>query len=320
MYVQSMRGLPFSLPNMPVQFADYAAWQHKTRGSWIEKHGGYWKGRLIGAKRIRLFSNENVTQETRPKVTVLPIHFGEALTAEVHEFSRRKRTTPMMSVLTAYVAVVLRWSNETALVMPFITTGRARKELENTIGFFGSILFLRIDLFSDDSFVDLLTRVTEEYGVACEHDDSGRIAAQTPPSEFAGNPLFNWFSREFRLRPNEGYVPNAEVEGLCEADSIKLEPFAFSFGPFEDKDDDVDDIGWDKELAAFLYETNEGIIGNIAYRADRVTLGTIERFERNFRFFVERLVREPGTCVAAMSCDRDNVVLVEACDKRANEP
>jgi hypothetical protein len=192
-----------------------------------------------------------------------------------------------MSVLTVYSALMLRWCNETELVVPFSTIGRHHSEVDNTIGFFGVPLFLRIELHEDDTFRDLLRRVTEEYRTAYEHDDECRVAAQNPGPPFAWNPPFNWIPREFNMGP-AGNVQGCEVD-----DSIRLEPFGLEITLRED-------IRWDGDLRLDLSDTEDGITGVIGYRADRLASNTLQQFAQDLLRFAEELVRNPGARVTGV--------------------
>lgn len=292
MYAQSVRGLPFSLPKMPIQFADYAVWQQQAHQWWMGKHGSYWRERLAGAQRVRLFADEGVAKATRIRMAMQSTRLGEILSTELRELSRRERTTPALSALTVYVALVLRWCNKADLVVTFLSTGRFHPEVENTVGYFAAPLFLRIKLHDDDSFLDLLRHVTKEYCAAYDHADSGRIAVQIPQPEFVSNPRFNWIPQEFNMNP-AGCIHNSELD-----DAIRIEQCKFELTPC----DGIDGRGGGVELV--LSNTKSGVTGAIWYRADLFALSTIERFERNFRFFAEMLVKEPKARVTAVLCER----------------
>jgi amino acid adenylation domain-containing protein len=287
MYVQAVRGLCLSLPPMPVQFADYAVWQHSAQSSWIHNHGGYWTERLAGAQLTRLAPKEEESRGgARITFADLPIRLGESLTARLREISRREHTTLVMSVLTAYVALVLRWCDKSDLVVQFVTAGRLRPEVENTIGPFASVLFLRLELHEGDTFLDLLRRVTKECYTACDHDDLGRMNAQMPRPELLLSTGFNWL-------PEAGNTCISELD--CSDDAIQLKRFTFAN---TESSDEIVETDCDGEPVLFLSDSTEGVTGQVSYRADRFASGAMQRFSQNFQFFAERLVKQPDSCVA----------------------
>jgi hypothetical protein len=287
-YAQFARGLTWSLPNMSLQYADYAAWQQCVARPWAERHDSYWREHLVGARGLQLFESAVGGRADCVSWSALPIRLGTRLSMALRELSRTERTSLAMTVFTAYVATILRWCNESDIVVLFLTTGRLHPDVENTIGFFGHPLFLRIALLRNDTFVDLLRRVSTEYGTAYEHDDSARLLAQVPIPEIAFNPAFSWNPTEFNASPS-AYIGTPALEAL----GIEQVEFDLTFNG---------QLIWDGEVRVDLSETPGGVAGAIGYRADRVPSLAIERFERNFRGFLEALVTDPKGGMAALSC------------------
>lgn len=286
LYTRSAQALPCSLPKRPVQFADYAVWQHRTEKLWMEKHGEYWSERLSGAPGIRLCTSGSSIMSSH---TWASLSTGCCVTtsARLRELSREAHTTLVMSALTAYVAFLFRWCEVDDLVVAFVSVGRVQPELQDTIGYFGGQMFLRMRLRPEDTFLDLLGRVTEEYGLAYEHSDCGRIATQIPRPLFIWNPRFNWIPRDFNMFP-EGGLANADGQL-----PVRVEPCEFQVLP-------RDDVSWDGEIELQLSDSKEGVGGIFMYRADRFAADEVERFERNWRLFVETLANEPHARVSAV--------------------
>jgi hypothetical protein len=291
LYAQSLCGQQCTLPKMPVQFPDYAVWQRKTHPLWAQKHSAYWNRRLAGGRRVHLFTRDEIAQRSRMKWATLPIRFGGTLTDGLLETARQAGTSLVMSVLTAFVSLVLRWSNTMDLVLPFVTAGRLYPEVENTVGFFGTLLLLRIEIFEEDTFLDLLQRVTKEYAVAYEHDDSLRMAVQMHWPEFILNPIFNWIPRKFNVNPGG---PGCAFKAT---DSLLIAQYDIAITPRDDEE-------WDGEPRIDLSDSNDGVTGAIGYRADRFTRDTVERFGRSLLSFAEKLAKEPRTRVIAVTCQQ----------------
>lgn len=296
LYAQFDQGRPLSLPPIPLQFADYAVWQQDTRQSWIATHGAYWNEHLAGAQRIRLFGDEEAPKATRRGFGAAPMDFGKTVTAGLRELCRRERSTLAMSVLTAWVALVSRWCDRQDVVVPFLAMGRPGPEVENTVGCFVSPLYLRFAVHPDDTFLDLLKRVTEEYATAFEHDDLGHLGAQIPRPECTYNSCFNWHPKEFHLDPVTFLISmdSSEVEGL--GDALTLRPF-----DVPEPDAESDDMVWDDEPGLFLAETPDEVAGLLLYRVERVASSTAEKLVRNLIAFAETLVAEPSTRLEDLS-------------------
>jgi len=288
LYTQFVRRLPPALPSMPLQFGDYAVWQEETQRSWMESHGAYWHERLAGAKRLRLFPRAELPTKEPPKWSFLNMHFDDELCARLRTLSRREGTTLVMCFVTAFVAALSRCCETADVVVPFITMGRPYSELENVIGSFGSLLFLRFELRAEESYRDLLRKVSSEYASACEHDDLCRIAAQSPEPEFVRNPIFNWLSRDLNM-------PRAFVNGSgsrAAYEGIEVQDFRVDVTG-------ADGLMLDEEHRTVILESENGISGWLRYRANRASERAMRDFDRNFHLFLERLATTPEANVLA---------------------
>lgn len=276
-YMQALKGRTFSLPAIPVQFADYAVWQRNAQKSWIEKHGAYWNECLTGCQRLRFPEDQRLQTATRLGWGTVSLQIGRNLKAELREWCRLRRTTLVMSVFTAYVGLVLRWCDVSSAVIHYVTDGRVSPKIENTIGFFASVLYLRIGLLEDDNFVDLMNRVTEEYCKAYEHADYSYMAAQAPRPEFTRNTGFNWV-------PQGSKIDLSDLDGS--EDAITCSPIRFAH-PM------VRNLELDGEPFVLLFDADDEIVGDVYFPVNRFSVDTMERFGRNFLVFIRALLRQP---------------------------
>jgi amino acid adenylation domain-containing protein len=298
LYAQSARSETFSLPFVGLQFADYAMWQQNSIASWLENHAGFWKKRLAGARRVKVFANAENTGCLQPARSSVPIRFGKSLRSRLLDFCRPEQTTVSTCILAAYAAVMLRWSRQYDLVITTITMGRPYPEVERSVGFFATPLLIRADLQCDDTFRDFLARVADRVGEAYENDDSGRIAAQIPWPQFAWNFMFNWTPIDFHVSP-DAHAPSIESEGVTRLDEpMKMSSFPVEIEPFGEVGEDDRDRG--PELSLVLADTEDGISGMVAYRADLVGIETMERFVDNLELFVENLISNPDQRIAGL--------------------
>jgi Condensation domain/TubC N-terminal docking domain len=292
MYAQCVRDMPIRLPAMQVQFPDYAVWQHKTQRSWADERRAYWSRHLAGARRVRLFACESTSNATHTTFGVVPVRFGDILSQGLRELSRREGTTLALLVFSAYVSLVFQWCKGTDLVVPFMTHGRVVPEVKNLIGCFACPLYLRIQLAEKETFLDLLRRVTREYGSAYGNSDLGVMTADIPWPEFSLNPLFNWIPPE--IHPPT-YTDNADVLASCatelQALSVELNPEEFTLG---------DDLIYE---AIFQFrDTKDGVLGSISYSTAHAARNEVERFERNLRVFARSLVSAPNSRIRTLLC------------------
>jgi hypothetical protein len=289
MYMQAAHGLPPSLPQVVVQFADFAVWQQKNHQSFVKKHDAYWTNHLRGTSRIRLPAVERPIAVAGSKWEKFPVRFDKEISAGLKELSRRNGTTLPMSILSAYVASISRWCNQRDLVVGFLTTGRHCPEVENTIGFFASTIYLRIELCESDSFLDLLRRVTAEYYAVIEHQDFGLSAVPTLGPDVAQNPSFNW-SSSARLTSDDTYISNDQLNDAGAL--VRTEPFPFvATAPEMEWDGDLPIYGGEPWL--LLSEGTDGVEGVMRYRRTRFDSSSMKRLGGNFLSFARKILSDP---------------------------
>jgi condensation domain-containing protein/tubulysin polyketide synthase-like protein len=279
-YTQATEGREFSLPVIPLQFADYAVWQRNT----LESRLAGYVPRLKGCQRLRFPSDRSPTAGTRLGWESATFHVGGKLKAELRRWCGLKGTTLVMGALVAYIALVLRWCNVSEGVFLYLIDGRVNEAARSTIGFFSFPLYLRIKIGERDNFEDLLSQVTDEYCAAYKHADFSYMEAQVPMPEFARNTVFNWVGHDF-LNGSAGLGQN----------SIELSPIS------------IDDrmvarnLELDVEPSVVVFETEDAIEGRLRFPLHRFSVGAMERFVRNVPVFVKELTRQPGRRVRDVS-------------------
>jgi amino acid adenylation domain-containing protein len=165
-------GEPSPLADLPVQYADYAAWQRRwLRGPRLAAQVAFWTETLAGAPTVAL-----PLDRPRPATPVLEggdVEFTlpRALGDRVEAIGRELGATPFMTFLAAFTALVHRWTGQADLVLGTAVSGRGRPEVEPMIGFFVNPLALRMDAAGDPGFRELLRRVRHTTLAAYAHQD-----------------------------------------------------------------------------------------------------------------------------------------------------
>ena len=148
LYDAFRRGEAIPLPPLPIQYADYAAWQRKwVDGEVLRQQAEYWKTTLSGAPELL----ELPTDRPRPaRQDHARRHGGldldEELTAGLKALGQRHGTTLFMTLLAGWAAVLARLSGQDDVVVGTPSANRGRAEIEGLIGFFVNTLALRVDL------------------------------------------------------------------------------------------------------------------------------------------------------------------------------
>ncbi|HEX6372652.1 MAG TPA: amino acid adenylation domain-containing protein, partial [Longimicrobium sp.] len=138
LYTAFVRGDADPLPPLPVQYADYAAWQRRrVDGELLERQADFWERSLAGAPELL----ELPTDRARPRKqdfagASLPIELDAEVTAALKALSRRHGTTLFMTLLAGWAVVLGRLAGQADVVVGTPTAGRERAETEELIGFF----------------------------------------------------------------------------------------------------------------------------------------------------------------------------------------
>ncbi|MET0136113.1 MAG: amino acid adenylation domain-containing protein, partial [Kibdelosporangium sp.] len=189
LYRAEVTGIPATLPELPIQYADFAAWQRERSSSSLD----YWRGRLDGVVPVEL-----PTDRPRP-----PVHTDHGAVHEfvlpadvanrIKELARKQNSTLFMALVAACQVVLRRWSGQDDITIGTVTSGRERAELERLIGFFVNTLVLRSTVDEKGTFGDLLAAVRETVLDAFAHQDvpfEQIVDAVQPDRDTSRTPLF----------------------------------------------------------------------------------------------------------------------------------
>ncbi|HEY2739537.1 MAG TPA: condensation domain-containing protein, partial [Thermoanaerobaculia bacterium] len=213
-------GRPSSLPELPVQYADFAVWQRSwMQGEVLEQEVAFWRRQLAGLPPLL----ELPTDRPRPAVQSFrgasrPVRLPAGLTRQAEALGRREGATLFMVLLAGFQALLARTSGQQDLAVGSPVAGRNRVEIEGLIGFFVNTLVLRGDLGGAPTFRELLGRTRETALAAWMHQDvpfeklveelaPERSLAHAPLVQvmlvFQNAPMASLDVRDLRLHPLE---------------------------------------------------------------------------------------------------------------------
>lgn len=187
-------GQPSPLEELPIQYADFAAWQrNRLRGERLESLRDYWRKQLTGVAPLAL-----PTDHPRPAVrttrgAVHAMHLSPRTAAAVAEFCRREGLTPFMVFLAALEVLLRRYGGQDDFAVGTPVANRTRPETEALIGYFVNVLVLRAKLSGSPAFREILERVRQTTLEAYEHQDMTLdqvVEAVNPPRDLGRHPLF----------------------------------------------------------------------------------------------------------------------------------
>ncbi|MFE9681097.1 amino acid adenylation domain-containing protein [Streptomyces sp. NPDC006285] len=156
------------LPQLPIQYGDFAAWQREAVEAAGPEFTTYWRERMEGAVSLEPPVPATGAPGARADARLtVPARVVEA----IGKLARQESATPFMVLLAAYKAVLARWTERDDVVVGTPVAGRGRPELENLMGFFVNTLPLRTSVDAGASFRALLGAVRETCLGAFEHQD-----------------------------------------------------------------------------------------------------------------------------------------------------
>ncbi|HEU0078030.1 MAG TPA: amino acid adenylation domain-containing protein, partial [Longimicrobiaceae bacterium] len=275
LYGAFSRGEAADLPELPVQYADYAVWQRAwLSGETLEAQIGYWRERLAGAPALL----ELPTDRPRPAVASdagawTGFRIGAETAAALRALSRREGTTLFMTLLAAWQLLLSRYSGQEDVVVGTPIAGRNRLETEGLIGFFVNTLALRGDLAGDPPFRGLLARVREAALGAYANQDLPfeRLVEELAPGRDAGrHPVFQVFFALENAPAHTLHLPGLTLEA---------------------RDTRSGAIPFD--LALSMAEEGEALAGELEYGTEIFDAPTVERLAAGFATLLEGIAAHP---------------------------
>ncbi|HVR96049.1 MAG TPA: amino acid adenylation domain-containing protein, partial [Thermoanaerobaculia bacterium] len=195
LYGAALRGESSPLPELPIQYADFALWQRGwLRGDVLEKQLAYWRERLADAPAALELPGDR----PRPAMqgflgATYRFELEEGLLPGLLALSREHEATLFMTLFAAYQALLGRWTGQRDILIGSPIANRNRTEIAPLIGFFVNTLVLRSDLQDDPTFSGLLRRVRQTALDAYLHQDlpfEQLVGELRPERHLSHNPLF----------------------------------------------------------------------------------------------------------------------------------
>ncbi|MBD2096189.1 amino acid adenylation domain-containing protein [Trichocoleus sp. FACHB-591] len=282
LYPAFLKRQPSPLPELPIQYADFAHWQREyLQGEVLASQLSYWRQQLQDLPELQL-----PTDYPRP---VTPSYRGSAqqlelspeLTSAVESLSDRAGVSLFMTLLAAFQTLLYRYTGQTDIVVGSAIANRNRTELEDLIGFFVNSLVLRIDLSGNPMFDELLERVRQMTLAAYAHQEvpfEKLVEELQPERDLSRNPLFQVV---FTLQNTP--VAKLEFPGLV-----------LSNLPVETETARVD-------LEFHVYKSLNRLTCTAIYSTDLFEPATMTRLLGHFQTLLTGIVADPKQQIAHLS-------------------
>src|SRR6266404_3701548 len=304
LYGAYLRGEANPLPELPIQYADYAEWQRQwLQGEVLQRQLSYWKEHLSGVPILDL-----PTDRPRPAVQTYrgarqSFVFPKTLCDQLRGLSRKEGVTLFMTLLAAFQTLLQRYSGQDDIAVGSPIAGRTRSETEGLIGFFVNTLVLRDDLSGNPSFREVLHRVRQMALGAYEYQDipfDKLVEELHPDRDLSRSPLFQVMFA-FQNVPRQ----TRELLGLT-VSPVEIINETAKF-----------------DLSLYTWEEKEGLRARLEYNTDLYDDATISRMLGHFETLLEGIVSNPEQRICDLpilnEAERHQVV-VEWNDRRRDYP
>lgn len=283
LYEAISKGQSPTLPELPIQYADFAHWQHSwLQGEVGEMHLRYWIGQLARLPQMLEFPTDH------PRPAVQSYHgayhsqaFSKETSDALKALSNSQGVTLFMTLLSAYHIVLGHYSNRDEIPIGIDVANRNRAETEGLIGLFVNQLVLLIDQSGDLCFREFLERVRELSLAGYAHQDfpfDKLVEALNPERVLSHNPLFQVMFGFQNTSSSTLGLPGLKLSAGAEVGS---ERSVF-------------------ELSLYMVEKEQGIIGTWAYRTSLFESSTIVQFAKHFEIILNRIIDDPEVSLKAL--------------------
>ncbi|MEM8778798.1 MAG: condensation domain-containing protein, partial [Cyanobacteria bacterium P01_G01_bin.49] len=266
---------PSPLPELPIQYLDFAAWQQQwLQGEILETQLAYWKEQLKDAPNLL----ELPSNYPRPPVQTFQgatwtFQISREHTEKLNKLSQQYHSTLFMVLLAAFNTLLYRYTDSEDIIVGSPIANRNRREIEKLIGFFANTLALRSRLSGTLTFIELLQQVRETTLGAYSHQDMP----------------FEQLVEELQTERNLSYTPLFQVMFVLQnipTQSIKLPGLSLQSVKQESTTAKFD-------LTLYMTETTEGLTGTFEYNTDLFEASRIGRLAEHFQTLITSIIANP---------------------------
>ncbi|MCT2548295.1 non-ribosomal peptide synthetase [Streptomyces atratus] len=285
LYAAAVAGREASLPELMVQYADFAAWQREQlSGDFLERQLAYWRERLARVTPLELPTDHQRPAQPSSGGDVVTFSVPSEVTEALRATASGQGASLFMALLSLFQIVLARYCRQDDIAVGTPIAGRNRAETEELIGFFVNTLVLRTDLSGDPAFTELLARVKDTALGAYDHQDlpfERLVEELAPDRDPSRNPLFQTM---FVLQ-----APGSTEDQAWELAGTRTEPVEIERGVAK----------FDLTLTAV--ESADGLRAVLEYRTDLFERATIERLAGHFATLAASVAAAPGARLSELN-------------------
>ncbi|MFI0487358.1 amino acid adenylation domain-containing protein [Actinomadura sp. 9N215] len=276
------------LEPLPIQYADYAAWQRDwLSGEIRERQLAYWRTQLADLPMLRLPTDRPHPPVRRADGRVQQFVITAETADRLRDLNRRTGTSMFMVLLAGFQTLLARYCGQDDIAVGTPVSGRSHADTERLIGFFVNTLVLRADTSGDPTFREVVARVRRVVLDGLAHQDlpfEHLVEELQPQRDRARHPLFQVM---FNYAVNDG----ADRPGLADVDACAF-PVTYTATPFD--------------LALSFSNTGRELRGSVEYSTALFDDPTIERLTGHLTLLLEGVAADPDRRVHEVSVVTDD--------------
>ena len=281
-YQAHLKQQPHNLPELAIQYADFAAWQRSwLSGDRMDSLLDYWKQQLKGApSAINLATDRLRPSKPTYRGNKVKFQLSTSLSNQLRQLSQQSGATLFMTLLAAFNILLSRYSRQEDLVVGFPIANRTNPQVEKLIGFFANTLALRTDLSNNPNFTTLLSQVRRVALEAYEHQDlpfEKLVEELQPERDLSVSPIFQ-VMLVFQNTPQSEY----QLEDL----KVSSEKTIRETTKFD--------------LTMTIQDNSEQLQGTLTYSTDLFDRATIKLMASHFQTLLLGIVRDPLLPIAKL--------------------
>ena len=278
-YAALSEGKPSPLPELPLQYADYAYWQRQwTQGQGLEEGLSYWRRQLRGWTWVELPFDHPRPAALSLRGAQQTFDVSEALTADLKEFSRRERVSLFMTMLAAFKALLFRYSGQEDILVNTPGVNRTLPETQALVGYFVTNLLLRTDLSGDPTFRELVRRVEDVTLDAYDNQDTPLLLIM---QDLQMDQLQVMFSFTPLVQEQAVEFAGLTLE-LLELDATKSHQVS------------------KRDMSMYFFEKPDTLTGVLQYSTDLFEHSTIGRMVEDFNLLVKKVMDDPDQPISSL--------------------
>ncbi len=294
LYQAHCHGQSSPLPELAVQYADFALWQRQwLQGDVLEQQIQYWREQLNNVPLLELPSDLSRAAVLDPQGRLLHFSINADLHGKLLSLSQQRGVTLFMTLLSAFQILLHRYSGQDDITVGSPIANRTRHELESIIGFFVNTLVLRSFIDPEQSFNTLLEKVKQTTLTAYQNQDVSfeRLVDElNVPRSLSHTPLFQVM---FMLQNLGDASTQADIDDVDMGD--------LQVSPLLGADTDEDNVTNAKfDLTLSITESDDGLNCVLEYRTTLFERQTIQRMVDHFQRLLQSIVNNPEQSIATL--------------------